>query len=71
MDHEPLDTDCDGPALHDGGLSPGSDLPPRDEAARREAELVAYRERRARRIAELGLGSHLNQPPPLLRRARD
>jgi len=29
---------------------------------RREAELSAYRARRARRIAELGLGSHRKEP---------
>jgi hypothetical protein len=43
----------------------GSCLPPTPEhlaelaAQRRERELAAYREKRARRIAELGLGSHL------------
>jgi len=31
-------------------------------AKRREAALNAFRERRARRIAELGLGSHRRDP---------
>jgi hypothetical protein len=34
----------------------------RGQAERREAELAAYRARRARRIAELGLGSHRKDP---------
>jgi hypothetical protein len=32
------------------------------QAERREAELAAYRARRAKRIAELGLGSHRKDP---------
>jgi|HubBroStandDraft_2_1064218.scaffolds.fasta_scaffold129850_1 hypothetical protein len=34
----------------------------RRQAERREAELAAYRARRAKRIAELGLGSHRKDP---------
>jgi hypothetical protein len=34
----------------------------RKQAERREAELAAYRARRAKRIAELGLGSHRKNP---------
>ena len=43
-------------------FNPPPDQMARRESAWREAQLADFRERRAKRVAELGLGSHRKEP---------